>query len=85
HYCGDMGFVGVKLADGAEAYHVVMGGGMGNEQGIAREVFRGVRAEEIPALAEKTISTYEANKHPGETFVEWTRRHSVKELQEMMS
>ncbi|MEO5961562.1 MAG: NirA family protein, partial [Opitutaceae bacterium] len=40
HYCGDLGFVGVKLADGAEGYHLVVGGGMDHEQGIARELFR---------------------------------------------
>ncbi len=85
HYCGDIGFVGVKLADGAEAYHVVMGGGMGTEQGIAREIFKGVRAEEVPALVEKVLGIYEAKKKPGETFVAWSRRHSMKELQELFS
>jgi ferredoxin-nitrite reductase len=85
HYCGDIGFVGVKLADGTEGYHVVMGGGMGNEQGIAREVFRGVRAEEVPTLVEKVIGIYEAKKNNGESFVSWTRRHSLKDLQELFS
>jgi ferredoxin-nitrite reductase len=85
HYCGDIGFVGVKLADGTEAYHVVMGGGMGNEQGIAREVFKGVRAEEVPALVEKVVGIFETRKKTGESFVAWTRRHSLKELQELLS
>ncbi|HUR56388.1 MAG TPA: NirA family protein [Opitutaceae bacterium] len=85
HYCGDIGFVGVKLADGAEGYHIVMGGGMGNEQGIAREVFKGVRAEEIASLVEKVLGIYEVKKKPGESFVAWTRRHSLKELQECFS
>src|SRR5437868_7208642 len=73
HYCGDIGFVGVKLADGAEGYHVVVGGGMGDEQGIAREVFKGVRAEELPALVEKILGVYETKKKTGETFVTWSR------------
>jgi ferredoxin-nitrite reductase len=85
HYCGDIGFVGAKLADGSEGYHVVIGGGMGNEQGIAREIFKGVRAEEVPALVEKILGLYEAKKKTGETFVTWARRHPVKELQEMFS
>ena len=84
HYCGDIGFVGVKLADGTEGYHVVMGGGMGNEQGIAREVFKGVRAEEVPSLVEKVLGIYESKKKNGESFVTWTRRHSLKELQELL-
>src|SRR6185295_2555276 len=85
HYCGDLGFVGAKLADGSEAYHVVLGGGMDHEQGIAREIFRGVHATEVNALVEKVLVTYEAKKNRGETFVQWTRRYSVKELQEFFS
>jgi ferredoxin-nitrite reductase len=85
HYCGDIGFLGAKLADGAEGYHVVIGGGMGGEQGIAREIFKGVRAEEIPPLVEKILRTFESNKKSGETFVAWTRRHSLNDLQVMFS
>lgn len=85
HYCGDVGLVGAKLADGGEGYHVVLGGGMDHEQGIAREIFRGVPATEVDALVEKVLVTYEAKKQRGETFVQWTRRYSVRELQEFLS
>ncbi len=85
HYCGDLGFVGAKLADGTEGYHLVVGGGMDHEQGIARELFKGVHAVEINALVDKVLATFQAKKSRGETFVEWTRRHSVKELQEILS
>lgn len=85
HYCGDIGFVGAKLGDGSEGYHVVLGGGMGNEQGTAREVFRGVRADEVPNLVEKILLTYKARKQSGETFIAWARRHSVGQLQELLS
>ena len=85
HYCGDIGLVGAKLADGSEGYHLVVGGGMGHEQGIAREIFRGVNATEVPQLAEQILRTYQAKKQSGESFVTWTRRHSVKELQELFS
>jgi len=85
HYCGDLGFLGVKLAGGAEGYHVVLGGGMGHEQGLAREIFRGVRADELPPLVEKILRTYESGRRSGETFVEWSRRHSVGELQVLLS
>jgi ferredoxin-nitrite reductase len=85
HYCGDIGLVGAKLSDGSEGYHLVVGGGMGHEQGIAREIFRGVNATEVPKLAEQILRTYQAKKRSGESFVTWSRRHSVKELQEMLS
>ncbi|AOS46172.1 Sulfite reductase [ferredoxin] [Lacunisphaera limnophila] len=85
HYCGDIGGIATKLADGREGYHVVLGGGMDHEQGIAREIFRGIAADELPALTEKVLVTYRTRCTPGESFVQWTRRHSVKELQEMLS
>jgi ferredoxin-nitrite reductase len=85
HYCGDLGFLGVKLADGTEGYHLVLGGGLGGEQGLAREIFRGVRIGELPALTEKILRTYAAENHSGETFAQWTRRHSVGELQVLFS
>jgi ferredoxin-nitrite reductase len=85
HYCGDIGFVGAKLADGTEGYHVVLGGGLDHEQGIGREIFRGVRASEVNTLVSRILLTFEMRKHRGETFVAWTRRHTVKELQEFLS
>jgi len=85
HYCGDIGGVGTKLSDGREGYHLVLGGGMDHEQGIAREIFRGVGHDELPALVEKILVTYRDRRTAGETFVQWTRRHSVKEIQEMLS
>jgi ferredoxin-nitrite reductase len=81
HYCGDLGFVGAKLADGTEGYHIVIGGGMGDEQGIGREIFKGVRAEQVPDLVEKILGVFEREKKPGETFVQWARRHSLNDLQ----
>ena len=85
HYCGDLGFVATKLADGGEGYHLVLGGGMDQEQGIARELFRGIRASEVNNVVDNVLRTYSAQKQRGESFVEWVRRHSMKELQEKLS
>jgi ferredoxin-nitrite reductase len=85
HYCGDIGGVAAKLADGREGYHVVLGGGMDQEQGIAREVFRGVGAEELPGVVENILATYLNKRAAGETFVQWSRRHNLQELQELLS
>jgi len=85
HYCGDIGGVATKLTDGREGYHLVLGGGMDQEQGIAREIFRGVGTDELPALVEKILVTYRDRCTAGESFIQWTRRHSVKELQELLS
>lgn len=85
HYCGDIGYLGAKLADGTEGYHLVLGGGMGAEQGIAREIFRGVRVTELASVTENILGTYQRHKNAGESFVQWTRRHGVGELQVLFS
>ncbi|MBE2214870.1 MAG: NirA family protein [Opitutaceae bacterium] len=85
HYCGDIGFIGAKLADGSEGYHMVVGGGMDHEQGIAPEVLKGVRASEVNATVDKLLAAYLASRTTGETFVQWSRRHTVGQLQEKLS
>ncbi len=85
HYCGDIGGVAAKLKDGREGYHIVLGGGVDQEQGIGREIFKGVGAEELPGLVDRIIATYQENHDTGESFVEWTRRHEIGELQELIS
>ena len=86
HYCGDIGFVGAKLASGDGGYHVMLGGGMDHEQGVGRELFRGVarhRAERD--RRQRSSRPTRAARAPGESLVQWSRRHSLKELQEMLS
>jgi ferredoxin-nitrite reductase len=88
HYMGDIGLLGAKVNQGGdtvEGYHVVLGGGFGEKQAVAREVFRGVAFNELPTLLEHVLKVYLAKRNPGESFVDFTRRHSVKELQEMFS
>ncbi|WP_415909390.1 NirA family protein [Oleiharenicola sp. Vm1] len=85
HYCGDLGGVATKLPDGREGYHVVLGGGMDQEQGIAREIFRHVAAADLPALVSRTLATFAARRTGDETFVQWTRRHSVEELKALLA
>ena len=88
HYLGDIGLLGAKVKQGGdtvEGYHVVMGGGFGDKQAVAREIFRGVPFNELTGLLEYVLKTYLSKRKSGESFVEFTRRHSVKELQEIFS
>ncbi len=80
HYCGDLGAIATKLPDGGEGYHVVVGGGMDQEQGIGREVFRSVPATELPTLVTKVLSAFSTTRTVGETFVQWSRRHTPDEI-----
>jgi len=85
HYAGDIGFIGAKLADGSDGYHVVLGGGMDHEQGIAREVFRGIPASGLNDFVKNILRTYTARRTAKESFIEWTRRHSVDELKAILA
>ena len=88
HYMGDIGLLGAKVKQGSdtvEGYHVAMGGGFGNKQAVAREIFKGVPFNELTGLLEHVLKTYLSKRKSGESFVEFTRRHSVKELQEIFS
>ena len=58
---------------------------MDQEQGIARELFRGVRASEVTPLVAKILRTWQTSRQSGETFVQWSRRHEIKQLQEILS
>ena len=88
HYIGDIGLQGVKVNAGGssvEGYNVVFGGGVGAEAGIARDVFKGISFSELPSLLERVLQVYLAKRQPHETFASFTRRHEVKQLQELFS
>jgi ferredoxin-nitrite reductase len=88
HYIGDIGLQGVKVmvaGESVEGYHIVFGGGIGADAGIGRQVFTGISFGEVPRLLERVLKTYLARRIGHETFAEFTRRHAVKELQEMFS
>ncbi len=88
HYIGDIGLLGAKVTQAGaqvEGYHVFVGGGSDDTQGIAREVFHGIPFNELPPLLEKMLVVYAAKRERGETFIQFTRRHSLKELQEVFS
>jgi ferredoxin-nitrite reductase len=88
HYVGDIGLQGVKVASGSvsgEGYNIVLGGGTGAHAGIGREVFKGLSFGEVPTLLEHILKVYLAKRRAGESFLDFTRRHELKELQELFS
>ncbi|MCS7090628.1 MAG: NirA family protein [Verrucomicrobiota bacterium] len=88
HYIGDIGLQGVKVTlngESLEAYNIVLGGGAGPQAGIAKQVFSGILASEVPALLERILRVYLERRHGSESFAEFTRRYDVRQLQEMFS
>jgi ferredoxin-nitrite reductase len=84
HYIGDIGLVGTKVAQGDEAevegYHLVAGGGYAQDAKLGREVLRGIRAEEVPAIVENLLRGYLAKREATESFAAFANRHSVEAL-----
>ena len=76
--------MGVPIT-GGEGFNITLGGGMDQAQGIGREIFWKVQRETIPQRIEKIFQGYHARRENGESFVEFTRRHDVKTLQEIFS
>ncbi len=88
HYMGDIGLQGVKTQMGGasvEGYNIVFGGGVGQDQAVAKQVFTGIPFEQVPRLLEKALRVYHAQRQGHESFAAFTRRHEVKILQEIFS
>jgi len=88
HYVGDIGLLGVKVAQGddmIEGYTVVVGGGAGGERSLAREVARDVPFADVADRLEALLRAYLAQRREAESFQEFTNRHSVDELQAMFA
>lgn len=80
HYIGDIGLIACRVPaapdsdDTVEGFHVHVGGGYGPDAGIARELYRDVPAAECPALVERMLAVYLANRSGrGESFLAFTR------------
>jgi ferredoxin-nitrite reductase len=85
HYIADIGFLGAQMpaqADGAriEGYHFFVGGGCDDQQALGRELARNVPAAKLPELVTRLLEHYENQRDPGETFFNFSARHSDTEL-----
>ena len=90
HYIGDIGMLACRVPvagsdDTEEGFHVYVGGGFGPDAGIAREVYRDVRAEDCPRVVERLLKAYLAHRDGDhETFLAFTRRHETGALKAMV-
>ncbi|GAB2689872.1 nitrite/sulfite reductase [Kitasatospora kifunensis] len=81
----DIGLKGqlVTDADGkqVEGYQVHLGGALGLEAGFGRKV-RGLKvtSEELPAYVERLLTRFQAERHEGERFAQWTARAGEEQL-----
>jgi ferredoxin-nitrite reductase len=67
HYIGDIGLLACKVqtsedGDAIEGYHILVGGGFGPDAGLARELFRDVKADDAPQTIERMLKVYLARR-----------------------
>ncbi|MDP0501513.1 MAG: NirA family protein [Verrucomicrobiota bacterium JB022] len=88
HYIGDIGLLGAKVKRGdssVEGYHVFVGGGVDERQSIGRQLFASVPFDELKPLLAEVVEGYLEHREPGETFWQFTRRHTIEELKNLLS
>lgn len=88
HYIGDIGLVGCKVPVGEikeEGYHIVLGGGVDSDQGIAREVFTSVPFSKVPLLIRQLLDGYLQHRRDSERFVDFTRRLDLTALRNLVT
>jgi ferredoxin-nitrite reductase len=89
HYVGDIGLLACKVqetedSEPIEGYHVLVGGGFGPDASLAREIYRDVKATDVPATIERLLQAYLARRaSKDETFLAFTRRHDDAAIKQM--
>lgn len=88
HWIADLGIEGKKMkVDGrmVDAYYFCVGGAVGKYQSIARPIGYRCPAAEVPDAIERLLSSYLAERFPGENLRQFFARHSDEELREMVA
>ncbi len=84
HYIGDIGLLGTKVR-GEEGYQVVIGGGSDRDRGLARDLIPSIAYADLPPLMERLFDAYMERRAPDEPFLDFSRRHSIEELQSFLA
>lgn len=86
HFMGDIGLLGTKAkSESSEGYHVVVGGGFGENRKVGRQIFSAVPFESLGTTLEAMLKGYLARREGSETFHVFCNRHTVGQLQELWS
>lgn len=86
HYIGDIGLIACQVEQGddmVDGYHVMIGGGWGDRQGIGRPLLQSIAFDEIPMRISGLVGGYLERRNDGEPFVDFARRCTGEELTEL--
>lgn len=83
HHVGHIGILGVDKK-GAETYQITLGGRADMDAAIGEIAGPAVDAEQVPAVIEKIIGVYLAERTDGERFIDTVARLGVKHFKETL-
>lgn len=91
HYIGDIGLIAANVenpldpdGDTVSGYHLFVGGGYGQRQGIGRELFTSVPFDDVPPRVAALLQGYlDQRLSRDEAFVDFAHRKSLDELREL--
>jgi ferredoxin-nitrite reductase len=83
HYVGDIGLMSMKV-NGKDGYQVVIGGGSDQDRGLARELIPAIQYSELAPKLESLFAAYARTRQEQESFLEFSRRHTLEELRELI-
>jgi ferredoxin-nitrite reductase len=89
HFISEIGLLACKVqtsadGDAVEGYHVLIGGGFGQQAALGRELYHDVKAEDAPRTVERILKAYLANRAArDESFIAFARRHEIDQLKTM--
>ena len=67
-----------------ECYDFHVGGGLGEDASFVRKIARRIAAEDVKLGVANIVRAYQQGRSNGESFRDWTRRHSDEELAQML-
>jgi ferredoxin-nitrite reductase len=89
HYISDIGLLACKVEESEEqieGYHVYVGGGFGPHAALGREIYRDVKAQDVPRVVERMLKCYLGHRASrDETFLAFSRRHEVENLKSLFA
>ena len=88
HWIADIGIEGKKTkVEGTmvDAYYFCVGGAVGKHQRTARPIGYRAAATDVPDAIERLLRAYLAERGDGQSFREFTARHSDEELRELLA
>lgn len=83
HFIGDIGLLGAQTkinGESVDAYHVVLGGGFGENRNIGRAFLQAVPFQDLKDIVINVLQAYQAHRVDGERFQDFCNRHSLEEL-----